>query len=297
VTEILVGTRAGLETVDAQAGPVAEPIVALGAAGTVRWALVGGGDLVRTDDGGWERVASLGVDYTGRCLLPTDDEVLVGTSEAHLFRLRRDVLELEDSFEQAPGREEWYTPWGGPPDTRSMSADPAGTVYVNVHVGGILRTRPGADWEPTIDIDADVHQVLAHPSQPNVVLAACAGGLAISEDGGETWDVSADGLHGPYCRAVAVAEDTVLVSASTGPFTKQAAVYRRPLRGTGPFERCTGGLPEWFPSNIDSQCVAARASVVAFGTDRGDVWVSGDEGRTWDRAAGGMPPVTCILVT
>ena len=295
LTRILVGTRAGLRSVDQADDGVTEPIVALGARGDVRWALVGPGDVLRSDDGTWERVASV-EGYAGRSLLSTDDDVLVGTSEAHLYRLRRDVLELDEAFEGAPGRDDWYTPWGGPPDTRSMSVDVAGTVFVNVHVGGILRSRGTGGWEPTIDIDADIHQVLAHPERERVVLAPGAGGLAITEDGGDTWDLTADGLHGPYCRAAAVAGETVLVSASTGPFTKQAAVYRRPLDGSAPFERCGGGLPEWFPSNIDSHCLVARGDLVALGTDRGEVWVSTDAGRSWDRAADGIPPVTCLLL-
>jgi hypothetical protein len=296
VTEILVGTRAGIVS-GSRGKPDRknEPIVGLAVAGDVRWALVGPGDVLRSDDGGWERVDSLDR-YAGRCLLPTDDALLIGTSEAHLFRLHRDVLALDEGFEAVAGRDEWYTPWGGPPDTRSMSMDDAGTVYVNVHVGGIVRSRDQTTWDPTIDIHADVHQVLAHPTRAGTVLAACARGLAVSTDGGDSWDTADHGLHGPYCRAVAVAGDTVLVTASTGPFTDRAAVYRRSLDGGDPFERCTGGLPEWFPSNIDSHCLAARGSMVALGTDGGDVWTSEDEGRTWEKAASGLSPVTCVLI-
>jgi hypothetical protein len=293
VTEILVGTSAGLEAVAGESGQVSEPIVALAAGANARWALVGQGDVLRSDNGAWERVASL-EGYRGRCLLPTDEALLVGTSEAHLYQLTRDALELADGFEDVDGREDWYTPWGGPPDTRSMAVDPAGTVFVNVHVGGIVRTRDGTTWEPTIDIDADVHQVTAAPD--GTVLAACARGLATSGDGGDTWEISDDGLHGSYCRAVAVAADSVLVTASTGPFSEQAAVFRRSLQGGEPFERCGEGLPEWFPSNIDTHCLAAREALVAFGTDRGEVWVSEDEGRTWKRAAEKLPGVTSVLI-
>lgn len=293
MTEILVGTSAGLEAVAGESGQVSEPIVALAAGENARWALVGHGDLLRSDDGAWERVASL-EGYRGRCLLPTDEALLVGTSEAHLYRLTRDALELADGFEDVDGRDDWYTPWGGPPDTRSMAVDPAGTVFVNVHVGGIVRTRDGTTWEPTIDIDADVHQVTAAPD--GTILAACARGLAASGDGGDRWEISDDGLHGSYCRAVAVAADSVLVTASTGPFSKQAAVYRRSRGGGESFERCGGGLPEWFSSNIDTHCLAARETLVAFGTDQGEVWVSEDEGRTWTRAAEELPAVTSVLI-
>jgi hypothetical protein len=294
VTEILVGTRRGLR--EAAGGPegVTEPIVALAAGGQVRWALVGRGDVLRSDNGEWGPAGSVDR-FTGRCVLPTDDAVLIGTAEAHLFRLRRGVVELDEAFEAAPGRDRWSTPWGGPPDTRSMAVDQGGAVYVNVHVGGILRSREPGTWEPTIDIDADVHQVVTHPSRTGTVLAACAGGLAVSTDGGDSWDIAADGLHGPYSRAVAVAGDTVLVTASTGPFTDRAAVYRRSLDGAGPFERCTGGLPEWFTSNIDTHCLAAGGSLVAFAAE-GDVWVSEDEGRTWERAGSDLPEVTCVVI-
>lgn len=48
---------------------------------------------------------------------------------------------------------------GGPPDTRSITED-GDTVYVNVHVGGVLRSSDqGESWQPTIDIGADIHRV------------------------------------------------------------------------------------------------------------------------------------------
>jgi hypothetical protein len=294
VTEILVGTRSGLRESSGEGQAVTEPIVALAADGPVRWALVGDGDILRSDDGAWEPAGSVDR-FTGRCLLPTDDALLIGTSEAHLFRLHRGAVELDDGFEAAPGRGDWTTPWGGPPDTRSMAVDRGGARYVNVHVGGILRSREPGTWEPTIDMAADVHQVIAHPSRPGTVLAACARGLAVSADGGDSWEIAADGLHAPYARAVAMAGDTVLVTASTGPFTDRAAIYRRPMDGGGPFERCTGGLPEWFPSNIDTHCLAAGDSLVAFAADNA-VWVSEDEGRTWDRGASDLPAVTCVAI-
>jgi len=40
-------------------------------------------------------------------------------------------------------------------------------------------------WAPTVDIESDVHQVLAHPSRAEVVLAAAADGFGVSRDGGD----------------------------------------------------------------------------------------------------------------
>src|SRR5207247_7541735 len=134
-------------------------------------------------------------------------------------------------YRRAPGRNDWTTPWGGPPDTRSLAAD-GNALYANVHVGGILRsTDAGTNWAPTIDVDADVHQVVAGFDDAGRVLAATAEGLAVSNDGGDTWAFETEGLGATYSRAAAVAGDVVLASASRGPRGDGAAVYRRPLEG------------------------------------------------------------------
>ena len=234
----------------------------------------------------------------GRCLLATEEGLFVGTAEAGLLRYVDGELLPVKGFQEVEGRDGWYTPWGGPPDTRSMARDGGRRIHVNVHVGGIVRSTDGGDtWRPTIDVDADIHQVVAHPTEPAVVLAAGALGLSISGDGGDTWELVNEGLHGAYCRAVAVSGRDVLVSASTGPFTDRAAVYRRAIDREEPFEKCSAGLPEWFPSNVDSHCLVADGAAAALGTAEGEVYRSADGGRTWERAGSGLPGVRCLLMT
>ena len=223
--------------------------------------------------------------------------MLAGTEEAHLLRLVGDdgVLAPLEAFETVGGRETWFTPWGGPPAVRSIAQDLAGRLHANVHVGGIPRSvDAGASWEPTIDIDADVHQVVAHPTEPDVVLAAGAVGLAVSVDGGSSWRIEREGLHATYARAVAVAGDRVLLSVSNGPRGGRAAIYRTALEPGSTFERCTEGLPEWFDGNIDSGWLDARGSEVGFGTGDGEVFVSDDAGESWTRAATGLPSIRAV---
>ena len=52
------------------------------------------------------------------------------------------------------------------------------------------------------------------------------------------WEFVTAGMHAHYSRAVAVSDDTVLVSASTGPRGRRSALYRKPLDGGTRFERC-----------------------------------------------------------
>jgi hypothetical protein len=221
---------------------------------------------------------------------------LVGTSEAHLVRVADGTARRVTAFDRVKTRDEWYTPWGGPADVRSLSIGPDGLCYANVHVGGILRSDDGDRWEPTaLDIDSDVHQVLAHPSTPALVFAAAAVGLVTSRDGGDSWVVEDDGMHASYCRAVAIAGETLLVSASMSHTGRRSALYRRALDG-GTFERCTEGLPEWFADNVDTYCLDARADDAALGTSDGRVFLSSDAGATWNEAASGLGPVTCLAL-
>jgi len=291
----LIGTAEGLYNLDSWSFRGRE-VTALTAHNGTTWVLLDGRELARRNgDEEWQPIATIDGPLA-TCVSATKAGVFVGTLEAHLFRLRDHQLDAIDAFEQVEGRETWYTPWGAPADARTISGDANGGVYVNVHVGGIVRSLDGGStWHPTIDVHADVHQVLVE-SRSGKVLAATAGGLAESSDAGETWRTSTDGLHARYQRAVAVVGETVLVSASSGPSGSRSALYRRQLNSEAPFERCTDGLPEWFPNNIDSACLDANGSIAAFGTEQAEVYVSEDEGRSWRQLASGLAPVRCVLV-
>lgn len=228
------------------------------------------------------------------CVLATASTILVGASEARLFRLEGADLVLDDGFMSAEGRDTWHTPWGGPPDVRSMAVDGDGAVYLNVHVGGVLRSRDGRTWEPTMDISADVHQVIADPARPHTAYAASAIGLAVTTTGAEAWSFEMTGLHASYCRAVAVGDDYLLVSASKGPGGAEAAVYRRPLDLSTPFQKCSQGLPEWFSTNVDTFCLDAKGQQAVIGSSDGTVYASGDSGVTWMTAAKDMPGIHCV---
>ena len=299
---IAVGTEEGLYAIGAAGGGAARAgahagrsVTALATGHPGMWAILDRMELWSTPgDDAWMHRATLD-GGRANCVAETRAGTLVGASEARLYRAAGEDLERVEAFDRVEGRDGWYTPWGGPPDTRSISEDDD-AVYANVHVGGIPRSADGGDsWRPTIDVDADVHRVVAAAGR---VFAACALGLAVSEDGGASWTVRADGLHASYCRAVAVADDAVLVSASTGPRGERSAVYRGSTSG-GAFERCARGLPEWFDDNIDSACLDAMpgSSSAAFGTATGRVFASEDGGATWEEVASGLAPVRCLVLT
>jgi hypothetical protein len=231
-----------------------------------------------------------------RCVLALGGgRALVGTSDAHIVEVggpegpERDLV-----FDAVPTRSHWATPWGGPPDVGSLAMTPDGPV-AGVHVGGVWR-RSRVEWIEIVPAEADDHQVACAEG----VMAVAAGiGVGQSTDGGETWHWSDDGLHGRYCRAVAVAEGWLIASASTGPATTEAAVYRRPLGDPEtPFVRCggegPGSLPWAFPRNVDTFELAAAGPLAAVGTPAGEVYVSEDSGATWRALPVPLPGVRCV---
>jgi hypothetical protein len=268
-------------------------------------AIVAGHSLCRrTSDGEWSTIATS--EFQLACSVAVGDVIYVGTDDARVLRVSANgKIEQLGGFDAIAGRDTWYAGSAlingqlvGPPlGIRSMTATADGTVLLaNVHVGGIPRSMDGGvTWQPTIDVDSDVHEVSAHPTHPGVVIAAAAIGLCISRDGGATWTVEQDGLHALYCSAVAFSGDDILVAASADHFATQGAIYRRPIDGHGRLVPVSGGLPRWIEAIADTGCIATRASTIAV-ADRSNLYVSVDAGRTWSCRANGLPTTSSVLI-
>ena len=151
----------GAARVDDLAGRQVE---ALAPDGDGWWALVEDREVWRSADRSRWSMSAKVPKRKATCLATTPAALLVGTARAHLLRFEADRLVPMSSFDEAEGRDAWYTPWGAPADVRSISAGADGALYVNVHVGGVLRSVDGgAAWRPTLDIEHDVRQVLVPP--------------------------------------------------------------------------------------------------------------------------------------
>ncbi|NEQ19263.1 MAG: hypothetical protein F6K28_05345 [Microcoleus sp. SIO2G3] len=294
---VIAGTSDGLLFLDTRQHIELEgySITALASSPDGLWVIVDRNSVWhRNPQDEWHQIASVD-DLRLNCILPYNGAVLVGTSQAHLIRIADGSTNRINCFETVEGRSEWYTPWGGPPDVRSMAIGQSGELYVNVHVGGILRSDDqGQSWQPTIDFHADVHEVRTVPSHPDLVLAATAEGLAVSRDRGNSWSFSHENLHAAYARAVAVCGETILMTASMGPHGGKAAIYRHPLDKPGTFSKCEQGLPEWFDDNINTGTLSTSENLAAFGTSDGQIFFSDDAGRTWKQIAAHLSRIWCL---
>ena len=251
----------------------------------------------RSSEGEWTAIAKS--EFPLSCCVAIGNVVFVGTDDAHILRVDPNGAKQRlTGFDAVAGRDKWYAGSAvidgklvGPPlGIRSIAATCDGAVLLaNVHVGGIPRsTDAGLTWRPTIDIDTDIHQVCAHPTRPNVVIAAAGVGLCISRDAGETWTIEQRGLHAHHCSAVAFGRNDIFVSASTDPFAAQGAVYWRPIDINDPLQPLAGGMPQWLDGKADTNCIATRGSIVALVDWSGNLYVSYDDGASWSCLCDGL---------
>jgi photosystem II stability/assembly factor-like uncharacterized protein len=260
----------------------------------------------RTADGEWVTVATSEFDLS--CCMAVRDTIYVGTDDARMMCLsqERGTLDILDGFDNVAGRDTWFAGSAGvngervgpPLGIRSVSVNSNGSVlYANVHVGGIPRSMDGGrTWQPTIDIMSDVHEVCAHPADPNIVAAASAIGLCISRDAGGTWTIEKDGLHAPHCSAVAFSGEDILVSASTDPFAAEGRIYRRPLSPEGKIAAVENGLPPWTKGRVDTACIATNGFMIVAVDSSGTLYLSTDFGRSWSRSGCELPSPSSVLV-
>lgn len=268
-------------------------------------AIVGGHALRRrAANGEWTTIATSQVELS--CCIAVGDTIYVGTEDARMLCVvEGSKLDALAGFDDVAGRDTWYAGSAiingqrvGPPlGIRSVTATPDGVLLANVHVGGIVRSSDdGITWQPTIDIDTDVHQVCAHPTDPRMAAAAAAAGLCISRDAGATWTIEQEGLHGLHCSAVAFSGGDILVSAAESHFSPHGAIYRRPTDIHAVLAPLGHGFPRWIDGIADTDCIATNASAIAVADRAGNLYVSNDSGRTWSFGVKGLPTPSSVLI-
>jgi hypothetical protein len=270
-------------------------------------AIVGRHSLCRrAPSGKWTTIATS--EFELSCCMSVRDAIYIGTDDARMLRMSHGdgVLDPIHAFDNIAGRDAWFAGSAivngqrlGPPlGIRSVATSSNGNIlFANVHVGGIPRSSDGGKtWQPTIDINSDVHEVRAHSTDPDIVIAASAVGLCISRDAGATWTIERDGLHASHCYAVAFLGDDILISASTDPFAAQGRIYRRPIMPDGDIVAVEGGLPAWTNGVADTGCIATNGSTVAVVDRAGALYVSADFGLAWSSSNSELPTPSAVLI-
>ena len=303
---LIVGTAAHLEDLDRSFTYAADVFVTAVAVGTFSggvgsllpfnsrpvWSLLDGERIVQLDEFDVTPLVRL-PKATGESLAAAPGGTLVvGLEGGHLLTVSPEgtIAELT-AFDTVEGRDGWTNPAAPQPQVRSIAVASAGSWFVNIHVGGVWRSDDGGQsWRNVLQPEFDVHEVVT--GENGRVAVAAAAGFGWSDDNGDSWRWTTDGLHAGYSRAVALDGDTAFVTASTGPDTTDGRLYRCRLGDA--FEPCSGGLPESFPFNLDTGAVAASGGRVALGTHNGRVYCSNDGGSSWAVAAEAMRRVQVV---
>jgi len=252
-----------------------------------------GGQLAVHRNSFLERVPT-GITDPVHSLLILDVEplrLLIGTEPPHVYRLEVGNGEAERvvSFEQLGCRDQWHTPWGGPPALRSLARTGDGWVYADIHVGSVMRSPDGgATWEPvTPQLHEDVHQVATCPAADERVYAQTADAFYLSEDRGESWVHRAADMGERYGRCVTAHPrdpNLVLATVSDGPHGEDVhgQLYRSEDAGRS-WTHVADGFPASAAENIDTFHVVFSPEGLAWACVGRDLYVGRERATRWQR--------------
>ncbi|HEY5538450.1 MAG TPA: hypothetical protein VIL58_02785 [Thermoplasmata archaeon] len=246
--------------------------------------------------GRWTKAASSG-DALYSIERAEDGRFLVGTERARVAWVEGGRLAYIEAFDAVLERGRWDTPYGAPPELRSLAVSTDGTIYADVHVGWIVRSRDGGKSWTSVrrGLDRDVHMVATHPTDPATVFAATADGFHISHDHGDSFQRRREGMPYHYQRAVACFPERDVYLASTARHNGGSGALLFRSEDEGEHWTHVNGLPR-VDQNINTWQVATFADGHALAVVRDtDLYASEDWGVSWAKVREGLPTVNAIL--
>ena len=161
--------------------------------------------------------------------------------------------------------------------------------------------------DPTAEVGHCVHNVTAHPSNPNTLFMQKHWDVMRSDDGGDSWREISGNLPSDFGFPIAVhAHDPetiyvvpILSDSLHYPPDGKLRVYRS-RAGNEEWEALTEGLPqEHCYVNVLRDAMAvdkADPCGIYFGTTGGQVYVSNNEGDSWEAIVHDLPAVLSVEV-
>ncbi len=256
--------------------------------------------------------------------LEDPDTVYAGVEDAALFR----TSDAGETWSEVSGLRRHTTGPNWQPGAGGMClhtiilspSDPQ-RIVVAISAAGAFRTDDaGVTWRPINhglrsegipDADAEVghcvHKIAMHPSAPDVLFMQKHWDVMRSDDAGESWREISGNLPTDFGFVVDVhahEPETVYVLPITSdsmhfPPEGKLRVYRS-RSGGDEWEPLSKGLPQ---SNCYVDVLRDAMAVdtldkcgVYFGTTGGQVYVSADEGDSWDAIVHDLPAVLSVEV-
>lgn len=226
---------------------------------------------------------------------------------------------------QNPKRKEWFGGGADLPGIHSICIRPRDRRHVTVGVscGGVwVSADGGATWncrasgmraaymppekqnDPNIQ---DPHRVVQCPAQPQYLWAQHHNGIFRSTDGAASWHEIHDVVPSAFGFAVAVDPHDPDVAWFVPGISDERripaeghVVVTRTRDGGKSFEILRHGLPQdhaydlAFRHGLD---VSESGEFLAFGSTTGSLWLSENQGDSWQCISEHLPPVYCVRFT
>jgi hypothetical protein len=251
-------------------------------------------------------------------------ELWCGTLPGGLFRStdQGESWALVQALWGHPKRKEWFGGGADLPGIHSICVDPRDGRHVSVGVscGGVWQTRDNGDsWQcradgmwaaympPERKFDPNIqdpHCVVQCRDQPDYFWAQHHNGVFRSTDNAATWQEVAGVPPSVFGFAVAVhpADGQTAwfvpgISDEKRMPVEGRVVVTRTRDGGKTFDVLHRGLPQehaydlTFRHGLD---VDGSGTCLAFGSTTGSVWISNDQGDSWQGLAEHLPPVYCV---
>jgi hypothetical protein len=250
--------------------------------------------------------------------------VWCGTLPGGLFKSGDggDSWELNRPLWDDPRREEWFGGGADHPGIHSVCVDPrdARHVTIGVSCGGVWSTRDGGQtwdvggkgmraeympperqFEPNVQ---DPHMLAQCRANPDVLWVQHHNGIFKSTDGAASWTEIKDVKPSVFGFPVAVDPrnpDTAWfvpgVKDEKRIPVEGRVVVNRTRDGGKTFETLRRGLPQEHAYDLvyrHAFDVDDTGDRLAFGSTTGSLWVSEDQGDSWQTVSSNLPPVYAV---
>ncbi len=246
-----------------------------------------------------------------------------GTIPGGLFRSddRGETWRLDENLWNAPEREKWFGGGYDQPGIHSVIVDPRNSrrVLAGVSCGGVWITEnEGASWrvttkgmfaeympperreDPSIQ---DPHRLVHCPAAPNVLWVQHHNGVFRSTDGGESWrSIESRPTSFGFGAAIHPVDPKTawlvpLVKDECRVPVDGKVVVARTRDGGESFELLREGLPQQHAYDVvyrHGLDVDRTGDILAMGSTTGSLWLSENQGDSFQTLSSHLPPVYSV---
>lgn len=254
---------------------------------------------------------------------PEEPDVLYcGVEPAALFESRDagETWSLVRGLFDHPHRPRWV-PGNGGLTLHTVVLDPTDNqrMYVAVSSGGVYRTTDGGQtWtaqnqgiraifmpDKYPEFGQCVHKMAMHPARPERLFLQNHWGVYRSDNGADSWTDIANGVPSDFGFAVLThpknPDWVYIIPVESDQFRcscdGRLRVYRTRNAGTS-WEPLMRGLPQKGAYETVLRDAMTADSFdpagIYFGTRSGQLFGSGDDGKTWHKIVDGLPSIVCV---